>query len=441
MSDGYDEVADPNGATVRRTVGFAGDAASRLHVPDAPHRPGDWPRFAPFAPPGDLSRPEPTAAYEQLRPHAEGLVRVLDDDGNATSPWDPRLGTAALLKGLTQMVEVRAYDSRMMTMQRQGRLSFFLESKGEEAVAVAAGAALQSDDLLFPSYRQPGLFLVRGMPQLDMMCHCIGNRRDSNRGRQMPVHYSWKKGNIVSLSSPVGTQFPQAVGAAMATAYRGESAVTAAWIGEGTSAQGDFHHALNFASVYRPPVILNVVNNQWAISTHCHLATGGKTFAARADAYGLPGIRVDGNDFLAVYSVTSWAADRARQGSGPTLIELVTHRGGAHSSSDDPSRYRPIDEGGPWPGGDPIERLARHLTNRGQWSHTQQTELEETMKAESMATYKQAERIGSFTAGPFDPPESLVDDVYQQIPWHLERQRDEIRGSQMDTPDRESKAA
>ncbi|OHB80324.1 MAG: 2-oxoisovalerate dehydrogenase [Planctomycetes bacterium RBG_16_64_10] len=419
----------------------AGLAPARLHVPEPPYRPGDEPRFARFPLPGELPRPEPTAAAEMLRPHATGLVRALQDDATAAGPWDPQLPPSTLIKGLRFMVQARAYDARLMTMQRQGRLSFYLEAKGEEAVAIAAGMALRSDDLLFPSYRQTGLFLVRGMPPLEMMCHCIGNRRDGNRGRQMPVHYSWKKGNIVSLSSPVGTQFPQAVGAAMATAYRRETNVTVAWIGEGSSAQGDFHHGLNFASVYRPPVLLNVVNNQWAISTHCRLATGGTTFAARADAYGIPGIRVDGNDFPAVYAVTSWAAERARQGAGPTLIELFTYRRGAHSSSDDPSRYRPNREGQLWPGGDPIERLAAHLTKLGVWSTAQQLELEQEAKADSMATYKQAEQIGSFTSGPFDPPETLFEDVYRQIPWHLARQRDEIVQSTMAAQDEASKAA
>ena len=183
------------------------------------------------------------------------------------------------------MLRVRHFDARMIAMQRQGRLSFHVISRGEEASAVAGAMAYAHRDMLFPSYRQPGLLLVRGMPLLAMMCQCIGNRFDNAKGRQMPVHYSWRAGNVVSISSPVGTQLPQAVGAAMAFAYRGERRVVGAWIGDGTAAQGDFHHALNFASVYRPPCVLHVVDNQWAISTHRNLATGGATFAARADAY------------------------------------------------------------------------------------------------------------------------------------------------------------
>jgi 2-oxoisovalerate dehydrogenase E1 component alpha subunit len=214
-------------------------------------------------------------------------------------------------------------------------LSFYLTAKGEEAAAVGGATAYRHDDILFPSYRQSGLLLVRGMPLVTMVCQLIGNIGDNTRGRQMPVHYSWRAGNVVSISSPVGTQLPQAVGAAMAFAYRGERRVVGTWIGDGTAAQGDFHYALNFASVFRPPCVLHVVDNQWAISTHRSLATGGATFASRADAYRLPGLRVDGNDFLAVHAAEAWAVERARRGGGPTLVELVTYRRDAHSTSDD----------------------------------------------------------------------------------------------------------
>ena len=236
----------------------------------------DEPRFARFEQqPGDLDRPNPLCDSIKLRPHGQGLVRVLDDEGNAVGAWNPGLQPAVLRKGLEWMLTVRAMDGRLLKMQRQGRLSFYLECRGEEAVAIAAAMAFGEGDILFPAYRQQGIFLVRGMPMLDMMCQCIGNRRDITKGRQMPVHYSWKTGNVVSISSPVGTQFPQAVGAAMAAAYQRKPQAAAAWMGDGTTAQGDFHYALNFASVYRPPVILNVVDNQWAISTHRNLATGG----------------------------------------------------------------------------------------------------------------------------------------------------------------------
>ena len=428
MTDSRYRVENPDGGDLSRlALPAMHDGATQLHVPDAPHRPGVEPRFARFTQqPGDLPRPDPLERYEKLSPHGTGLVRVISDDGDASGPWHPKLAPQTLRLGLEMMVRTRAFDARMLTMQRQGRLSFALESRGEEAVGVAGAMPLESEDLLFPSYRQQGVYLVRGMPLLQMMCQCLGNRHDHCKGRQMPVHYSWKKGNVVSFSSPVGTQFSQAVGAAMATAYRGENHATVAWIGEGTAAQGDFHYALNFASVFQPPVVLKVVNNQWAVSTHRNMASGGKTFADRAQAYGMPGIRVDGNDFLAVYAVTQWAAERARRDGGPTLIELLTYRCGGHSSSDDPRLYRADDEGRLWPGGDPIERLSRHLTNLGEWSDQRQTRLTQAMEQEVVSAFKKAESLGSSTDGPFDPPATMFDDVYEKLPSHLVRQRDEL---------------
>jgi 2-oxoisovalerate dehydrogenase E1 component alpha subunit len=324
------------------------------------------------------------------------------------------------------MLRGRHLDLRMMTMQRQGRLSFYLSSRGEEASAVAGAMVYSHQDMLFPSYRQPGLLLVRGMPPLSMICQLIGNRFDNAKGRQMPVHYSWRAGNVVSISSPVGTQFPQAVGAAMAYAYRGERRVVGAWIGDGTTAQGDFHYALNFASVYRPPCVLNVVDNQWAISTHRDLATGGTTFAARADAYRLPGLRVDGNDFLAVYAAGQWAVERARRGGGPTLVELLTYRREAHSTSDDPSQYRSEAEADAWPGGDPVERLKLHLIGLGEWSDEAHRDLDAALEQEMAATFEHAEAYGTHAKGLQHAPESLFDDVYETLPTDLQRQRAEL---------------
>jgi len=249
----------------------------------------------------------------------------------------------------------------MIKMQRTGKLSFYMQSLGEEAIAIAQTMALETQDWIFPSYRQPGAQFVRGRDMVSMICHCIGNTEDNVKGRQMPVHYTWKEGRFISISSPVGTQFSQAVGVAMASAYKGDDEVCISWLGDGTSAQGDYHYALNFASTFKPPVILNVVNNQWAISTHANLATGGRTFAERGLAYDIPSIRVDGNDFLALYSVTKWARDRGAAGLGATHIEVYTYRAGGHSSSDDPSHTAQMMNSNAWPGGDPIERLKDHL--------------------------------------------------------------------------------
>jgi 2-oxoisovalerate dehydrogenase E1 component alpha subunit len=398
-----------------------------LHVPSAPHRPGDVPCFGPLQfQSGDLPRPDTLARYSELRDHATDLIRVLADNDAAAGPWNPQLGAQQLRAGLEAMLRARHLDARMITMQRQGRLSFYVSSKGEEAAAVAGAMPFGRHDLLFPSYRQAGLLLVRGMPVLTMMGQAIGNVCDNAKGRQMPVHYSWRPGNVVSISSPVGTQFPQAVGAAMAFAYRGERRVVGAWIGDGTAAQGDFHHALNFASVFKPPCVLHVVDNQWAISTHRNLSTGGAAFASRADAYGLPGLRVDGNDFLAVYAVEAWAIERARRGGGPTLIELVTYRRDAHSTSDDPSQYRADDEPEHWPGGDPIDRLKRHLIHLGQWSEEAHELLSAALEQEIAATFQQAESFGTAARGLGQPPEALFEDVYAAVPPHLRDQLLEV---------------
>lgn len=399
-----------------------------LRVPTAPHRPGDLPRFTPFRhQPGDLPRPDTLVPPSELGDHASGLIRVLADDGAAKGPWQPQVTPQWLRNGLEQMMRARHFDTRMVAMQRQGRLSFHVSGKGEEATAVAGALAFAGHDLLFPTYRQAGVLLVRGMPMIAMAGQLIGNRCDNAKGRQMPVHYSWRDGNVVSISSPVGTQFPQAVGAAMAFAYRNERRVVGTWIGDGTAAQGDFHYALNFASVYRPPCVLHVVDNQWAISTHRNLSTGGATYAARAEAYQLPGLRVDGNDFLAVYAVECWAIERARHGGGPTLIELLTYRRDAHSTSDDPTQYRPPNEANHWPGGDPIERLYQHLVRLGEWSADAHQELNTTLEREVAATFQQAETHGTVSSGLGHATSALFDDVYANVPHNLREQLNELR--------------
>jgi 2-oxoisovalerate dehydrogenase E1 component subunit alpha len=399
-----------------------------FHVPTAPHRPGDQPRFAPFAnQPGDLQRPDTLAPFASLREHASGMIRVLDDDSLARGPWSPEINGQQLRHGLEMMLRARHLDARMINMQRQGRLSFYVTSRGEEASAVAGAMAYAHQDMLFPSYRQPGLWLVRGMPALAIMCQCLGNRFDHTKGRQMPVHYSWRAGNVVSVSSPVGTQLPQAVGAAMAFAYRGQRNVVGTWVGDGTSAQGDFHYGLNFASVYRPPCVLHVVDNQWAISTHRILTAGGQSFAARAEAYSLPGLRVDGNDFLAVYAAEQWAIERARRGGGSTLVELVTYRCDAHSTSDDPAQYRAESEAECWPGGDPVDRLKRHMVQIGEWSDESHQQLDKALEQEASATFEHAEAYGSLAHAAEQPAALMFDDVYAGLPAHLQQQRNELQ--------------
>ena len=302
-----------------------------------------------------MPRPDVNARVRDIGNLATDLVRVLDDDHQAVGPWHPHLDPQELHFGLRYMLLTRIFDDRMQRAQRQAKISFYMRSLGEEAVSVAQCMALRPRDMLFPSYRNQGLYMVRGRPLVDLMCQLLSNTRDMCKGRQLPVMYHWAEGRIFSISGNLTTQYPQAVGWAMAAAIKGEDDIAVSWIGEGSSAEADFHHAMLFASVYLAPVILNIVNNQWAISTFQGFAGGEqRSFAARGPGYGMAGIRVDGNDFLAVYAVTQWAAERARTGAGPTLIEHVTYRGAAHSTSDDPARYRPKDDYEKWPLGDPV---------------------------------------------------------------------------------------
>jgi len=400
-----------------------------LHIPEPRFRPGEKPDFSNLrmSAPGEARRPAIDAPAVEFRDLADSLIRVLDESGQAVGPWDPKLEPDRLRQGLRAMLLTRAYDERMLRAQRQGKTTFYMKSTGEEAVAVAQAMALAEDDMLFPTYRQQGLLIARNWPIFQMACQVYGNSVDRLKGRQLPVMYSAREAGFFTISGNLATQFVQAVGWAMASAYKGDTRIAAGWIGDGSTAEGDFHYALTFGAVYRAPVILNVVNNQWAISSFNGLAGGETaTFAARAIGYGLPGLRVDGNDFLAVTAVTQWAAERARGNLGPTLIELVTYRAAAHSTSDDPSKYRPADEGNYWPLGDPIERLKEHLIAIGQWSAERHVQLAAEAEETVLAAVKEAEAIGVMGRGPGHSPATMFDDVYKVMPWHLRRQRQEL---------------
>lgn len=398
-----------------------------LHIPEPAWRPGEPVDFRSMTipPAGAAARPDIRCAAEDTQDLAHGLIRVLDDDGRAVGAWTPDLDPATLIKGLRTMMLVRAFDERMQRQQRQGKTSFYLKCTGEEAVAVAQSLALEPDDMCFPTYRQQGVLITRGYPLAQMMDQIYSNARDPMKGRQLPVLYSSKAHGFFTISGNLGTQFSQAVGWAMASAYKGDSRIAFTYIGDGSTAEGDFHQALLFAAVYRAPVLLNIVNNQWAISAFHGIAGDERaTFASRGLGYGLPSLRVDGNDFLAVFAATRWAAERARANLGATLIELFTYRAAAHSTSDDPGRYRPAEEQERWPLGDPIERLKQHLVRSGQWSQDRHGELEAEVIEEVRQAGLQAEQAGVF--GVSRPPvEEMFLEVYKDQPWHLKRQEAE----------------
>jgi len=407
----------------------------KLHIPQPTARPGDPPDFSylDLSPAGAVDRPPVDAAVRDIEHLASEMVRVLDDDHVAQGPWAPDLSPKTLLDALETMVLTRAYDERMLRIQRQGKISFYIQALGEEAVSVGQGLAFEDGDMMFPAYRNQGLYILRGTGLVDMMCQCLSNTRDMCKGRQMPIFYQNREKNIFTISGNLTTQYPQAVGWAMGSAIKGEDHIAASWIGDGSTAEADFHHALTFAAVYNAPVVLNVVNNQWAISTFQGFAGGERrSFASRGPGYGIAGIRVDGNDLLAVNAVTRWAAERARSGIGPTLIELVTYRAGAHSTSDDPSRYRPKDEWKAFPLGDPITRLAGHLERLGHWSEDQQQALEVKMKDKVSRAWKEAVQYGTMTEPPFLDVELMFEDVFEEMPEHLRRQREKLLAMRRD---------
>ena len=405
-------------------------APLRLHVPEPSGRPGHETDFSflHVSPAGAARRPPVDTSHFDTEDLAYALIRVLDDDGRAVGPWVPELDPVALRRGLRAMMRTRIFDARMLVAQRQKKVSFYMQCLGEEAIAVAHAFALHEGDMCFPTYRQQGLLLARDdVSMVEMMCQLMSNERDPMKGRQLPVMYSYKRAGFFSISGNLATQFVQAVGWAMASAIAGDTKIASGWIGDGSTAESDFHTALTFAHVYRAPVILNVVNNQWAISTFQAIAGGeATTFAARGVGCGIASLRVDGNDFLAVYAASRWAAERARSNLGPTLIEWVSYRAGAHSTSDDPSKYRPADDWKRFPLGDPVDRLARHLIAIGEWSESQHAQAQRELEAEVAAAQKEAERHGTLLDGHIPSAATMFEGVYETTPWHLRAQRQQL---------------
>ncbi len=397
-----------------------------LHVPEPEVRPGDTPDFSNVKIPqaGTVRRPEVDTSPQDIMDLAFSIIRVLNRKGEAVGPWAERLTNEQLITGLRDMMTLRIYDARMLMAQRQGKTSFYMQHLGEEAISCAFQKALQPGDMNFPTYRQAGLLIANDYPLVTMMNQIYSNEEDPMRGRQLPVMYSSKEHGFFSISGNLATQFIQAVGWAMASAIKNDTKIAVGWIGDGSTAESDFHSALVFASTYKAPVVLNIVNNQWAISTFQGIARGGSgTFAARGLGFGIPALRVDGNDYLAVYAAAEWAAERARRNLGPTIIEYVTYRVGAHSTSDDPSAYRPKEESDCWPLGDPVERLKNHLIVKGVWSEQRHAQTEAEMQDTVLKAQKEAESHGTLHAGGKPSARDMFEDVYAVMPPHLRRQR------------------
>ncbi|HEY2931285.1 MAG TPA: pyruvate dehydrogenase (acetyl-transferring) E1 component subunit alpha [Acidobacteriota bacterium] len=350
----------------------------------------------------------------------ERIVRVLGDDGRIDKSRDPALSERELLKMYRAMLFTRIMDERMVKLQRQGRIGFYIGSTGEEAAIIGAAAAMGEKDWLIPCYRELGAALLRGLTLREFACQLFGNSEDPIRGRQMPVHYASLEKRILSVSSPVGTQVPHAVGIAMAARIRKTGEAALVFFGEGATSQGDVHAALNFAGVFKAPCVFLCRNNQWAISVPRERQTASESIAIKAIAYGFEGLKVDGNDVLAMYSATRDALGRARKGGGPTLIEAVTYRLGPHSTSDDPRAYRRDDEVEQWKRSDPIVRFRRYLVKQNLWDVERDERLVKEVNDEIQSVIREVENIG--------PPavETMFDDVFSRTPWHLEEQREEL---------------
>jgi 2-oxoisovalerate dehydrogenase E1 component alpha subunit len=402
----------------------------RLQIPEPARgqHPPDRVRYISRA--GEMPKPALDEKVERIALMRKQLVRVLDDDGQAVGDWVPDMSLDEKSLGLRNMMLVRSFDARMLRAHRQGKISFYMQSLGEEAIACGQQRALRPGDMHFPTYRQQGLLISAGYPLVTMMNQVLSNEHDPLHGRQLPVMYSSKSHGFFSISGNLATQYIQAVGWAMASALRGGTEIASAWIGEGATAESDFHAALVFASTYQAPVILNIVNNHWAISTPEDFARGASaTVADRGYGFSIPALRVDGNDYLAVYAASQWAAERARTNLGPTLIEWVTLRVGAHSTSDDPSVYRPPDEAENFPLGDPVQRMRRHLEFVGEWGDGRQEALQREVDEKVEEAFAEAESHGSMKSGGIGSARTMFDDVYADLPRHLRDQREQLGSS------------
>jgi 2-oxoisovalerate dehydrogenase E1 component alpha subunit len=350
----------------------------------------------------------------------EPLFTVLDEEGNVRPGADaPKVSDADCLRIYRGMLQVRIVDDRYMKLQRQGRLGFYMQSTGEEATHFGGAYPLRQTDWVFPSYREPGVAFWRGYSMRDFTNQLFGNAADPVKGRQMPVHHAARWINYVSISSPVGTQIPQAAGVAWAARLTRKDDVCLVYFGEGATSTGEFHVGMNFAGVSKAPCIFFCRNNGWAISTAREKQTASRSFAVKALGYGMPGIRVDGNDLLAIIAVMEDAVARARAGEGPTMIEAVTYRRGGHSSSDDPSQYRDPAEVTAWEAHDPIERWRRYLQKRNLWSDEVHQQYTREINEEIADALAYAETLG--------PPalETMFDDVFAEMPPHLAEQKAE----------------
>ena len=337
---------------------------------------------------------------------------------------EPEIPKDELKRLYRLMVLTRNLDIRGLQLQRQGRIGFYIGCLGQEAAQIGSAYALKPEDWVFPAYREIGTALQRGVTLKQLMNQYFANAEDLEKGRQLMNLFGVKAVNFVTGSAPIATQLPHAVGVALAAKIRGDPIVTLAYFGDGGTSENDFHTGMNFAGVYKTPTIFFCQNNHWAISVPVEKQTASETIAIKAKAYGFEGVRVDGNDILAVYRTTKEAVDKARKGGGPTLIEAVTYRMGPHSSSDDPKKYRTEQELEEWQKRDPIIRFRRYLEKKRIWSEADEKKAQEDANKQIDEAVAYAEKL------PKPALETLFTDVYADMPWNLEEQLRELREEQ-----------
>ncbi|MBN3286163.1 ODBA dehydrogenase, partial [Polyodon spathula] len=346
----------------------------------------------------------------------------MDRQGQIINPAeDPQLPKEEVLNFYQTMTLLNTMDRILYESQRQGRISFYMTNYGEEGTHIGSAAALKPTDLVFGQYREAGVLLYRGFPLDRFMAQCYANADDLGKGRQMPVHYGSKEHNFVTISSPLATQIPQAAGAAYALKRENADHAVICYFGEGAASEGDAHAGFNFAATLECPIIFFCRNNGYAISTPTNEQYRGDGIAARGPGYGMMSIRVDGNDVFAVYNATKEARRRATAENQPFLIEAMTYRIGHHSTSDDSSAYRSVDEVNYWDKQDhPISRLRQHMVSRGWWDEEQERAWRKQSRRRVMEAFEQAERR-------LKPSLDLMfTDVYNELPPHLHRQRQDM---------------
>jgi pyruvate dehydrogenase E1 component alpha subunit len=345
--------------------------------------------------------------------HKVEYLSVLDEKGKLDRKLEPKIPDEILLKLHKAMLLGRRFDERLLSLQRQGRIGTFAPISGQEASQLGAVALLEPEDWFVPSFRETAAELWRGR-SMESVILGFGGYNEAARTKE--------KLHNVPVAVPVGSQIPHAVGLGWAIKYRKEKKVVMTFFGDGGTSEGDFHEGMNFAGVYQAPVVFVCQNNQWAISVPRSRQTHSETLAQKALAYGMPGIQVDGNDVLAVYAAAKEAVDRARSGDGPTMIECVTYRMMMHTTADDPKRYRKDDEVEAWRKKDPIDRFQKYLKAKKVLTEKKIEHLEEEVKTQVQAAVEAAEeKIKSLT-----DPLIMFDHVFEEIPPHLQAQKEEL---------------